>query len=602
MQVVGTSLLLPAVKEVAARATRDEVRAWAERVIFRHIKRTPALMAAVDTRRKLDQVLSAEALPADAVERIISAFEGGEKFFAPGAALVTRFLATASDTMDFVCSLPAHDRRVKRIERMSWTDAEIMSASWHEALARAGKKSRNLIAGTERVMELDAGVHVSELLTAKALKAEGGAMGHCVGGYWDRVSSGETRIHSIRDANGLPHVTIELGRSPQLKLPDGSFVSIDRSPAPGKSEVAEVASGWRAVQVRGKSNNPPVERWKKYLDRYLDASAMVWTEFGRLVRGEVGGRTLTVYRAGRAMGLEPDVVAANAEDEVLGLVRKQRGEFASLYRKSGLEAVHADCSDKGRLASWAELLLPIVMGGVGEHMARGAPFSNAVSRSGLLSVLRLLDNGSRSAVEVRRAILDMAVSADVQKHEVTSRVLVGIPGQQSLMHHRHSLPLMTVALLSAGALAGFEDDVAELVRPSLGAALSHARKNPQDIHSLVAGIGGIDARGVVEAFLLCGLGAEYAAAKAAVEQGVRRKVKDLLLAAKRERSRAGCNVASLNLLGNVLAEGYEDRLVGLVRSSDRTGLLLAPARVVSTPARVATVEQPLLKKYRLPGR
>ena len=43
-----------------------------------------------------------------------------------------------------------------------------------------------------------------------ALKYEGDTMGHCVGGYCDDVLSGRSRIFSLRDAKGQPHVTIEV--------------------------------------------------------------------------------------------------------------------------------------------------------------------------------------------------------------------------------------------------------------------------------------------------------------------------------------------------------------------------------------------------------
>lgn len=41
------------------------------------------------------------------------------------------------------------------------------------------------------------------------LKYEGDTMGHCVGGYCDEVARGQSRIFSLRDAKGEPHVTIE---------------------------------------------------------------------------------------------------------------------------------------------------------------------------------------------------------------------------------------------------------------------------------------------------------------------------------------------------------------------------------------------------------
>jgi len=58
-----------------------------------------------------------------------------------------------------------------------------------------------------------AGTHkdprVSDL--REGLGAEGDAMGHCVGGYCDDVLNRGTKIYSLRDAKGRPHVTIEVG-------------------------------------------------------------------------------------------------------------------------------------------------------------------------------------------------------------------------------------------------------------------------------------------------------------------------------------------------------------------------------------------------------
>jgi hypothetical protein len=43
----------------------------------------------------------------------------------------------------------------------------------------------------------------------RALKYEGSTMRHCVGGYCDDVWTNQTRIFSLRDNKGEPHVTIE---------------------------------------------------------------------------------------------------------------------------------------------------------------------------------------------------------------------------------------------------------------------------------------------------------------------------------------------------------------------------------------------------------
>lgn len=46
------------------------------------------------------------------------------------------------------------------------------------------------------------------------LNAEGKAMGHCVGRYCDEVTERGTKIYSLRDKAGNPHVTIEVNPSP----------------------------------------------------------------------------------------------------------------------------------------------------------------------------------------------------------------------------------------------------------------------------------------------------------------------------------------------------------------------------------------------------
>lgn len=50
-----------------------------------------------------------------------------------------------------------------------------------------------------------------ERVLADALKYEGETMGHCVGGYCPDVIEGRSRIFSLRDAKGMPHVTVEVG-------------------------------------------------------------------------------------------------------------------------------------------------------------------------------------------------------------------------------------------------------------------------------------------------------------------------------------------------------------------------------------------------------
>lgn len=601
MQVVGSSLVLPAVQMVARRAARDDVRIWAERVIFRHIKRTQSLMARIATREMLEQVLSKEKLPTEAQERIRSAFDAGDEFFAPSGALVTEFIRHAMDTMDFVCSLPDDDRRIRRIDRMSWLDAEALSQAWHATIARNGQKSRNLIVGTRRIMEFDGGVHFAELLTPEALSAEGAAMGHCVGGYWLRVLSGATRIVSLRDQHGHPHVTIELGGSPRIRLDDGRVLSVDHDPKAGRDVVSEMTGEWMAVQVRGKQNKAPVEKWQRYVDEYFTATGMVWTEFGRRVGGSETGRKLVTFRVGNLIGQDPDRVAAASEEAFAASVKDDAAEFGAKYRKSGLEEVHRHCADGARLARQGDIYLPLSMASVGMQVDRGVPFQRAVAQSSVASVLRLLSGNDHSASSARRRILDLAIENDVQSSSVTKTPLVEMPGQKPLEILRHELPLMTVVLLSMGALAGMEDDVAELVKPSLSAAISRMRSHPDAVHSIAAGIGGCEPGDILSSILLCGLAADYAMAVSKVEAGVRSKVKEMRLAAKRDRVKPGMNLPTLNLVSNLLADGFESRVKDLARRGGKGGLLVLPQPAAPVVARRMEPD-PVMKRYRMPGR
>jgi hypothetical protein len=53
-------------------------------------------------------------------------------------------------------------------------------------------------------------VHPGTESLSDALKYEGETMGHCVGGYCPDVVEGRSKIYSLRDKKGQPHVTIEV--------------------------------------------------------------------------------------------------------------------------------------------------------------------------------------------------------------------------------------------------------------------------------------------------------------------------------------------------------------------------------------------------------
>lgn len=76
-----------------------------------------------------------------------------------------------------------------------------------------------------------------KLTTPEQLDVEGERMQHCVGSYAKHVADGKTTIYSLRDATGHPHVTIEVARK-------------------------------KVIQIRGKQNEKPAEKYEKYVEEF----------------------------------------------------------------------------------------------------------------------------------------------------------------------------------------------------------------------------------------------------------------------------------------------------------------------------------------------
>jgi hypothetical protein len=110
---------------------------------------------------------------------------------------------------------------------------------------------------------------------ADALKYEGDTMGHCVGGYCPDVLEGRSRIYSLRDKRGEPHVTIEvqpmrgseLGRY-AAELPEGEDVAAMKNPP------------MRITQIKGKGNARPVEKYDPYTQDFVRGGN--WSQVGDL--------------------------------------------------------------------------------------------------------------------------------------------------------------------------------------------------------------------------------------------------------------------------------------------------------------------------------
>lgn len=148
-------------------------------------------------------------------------------------------------------------------------------------------------------------------LLQDALKYEGETMGHCVGAYCDDVADGNSRIFSLRDAKGEPHVTIETSpRHPRSRaIPDDVEADIYKRARAATDEVSAplgigpddprwqrthglnvnlMKSEWLRnnpvpddiVQIKGKQNAAPKDDYLPFVQDFVRSGN--WGEIGEL--------------------------------------------------------------------------------------------------------------------------------------------------------------------------------------------------------------------------------------------------------------------------------------------------------------------------------
>jgi hypothetical protein len=141
----------------------------------------------------------------------------------------------------------------------------------------------------------------------EALQYEGDTMGHCVGGYCPDVLEGRSRIFSLRDAKGEPHVTIEVEPNqnpypvsgeafamlPQAtKAQYGQYVREWRQRNPNVTELTDEHTAQalreagvqpqpdRVIQIKGKQNAAPKDTYLPYVQDFVRSGQ--WSDVGDL--------------------------------------------------------------------------------------------------------------------------------------------------------------------------------------------------------------------------------------------------------------------------------------------------------------------------------
>lgn len=177
---------------------------------------------------------------------------------------------------------------------------------------------------------------------SQQLKYEGDTMGHCVGGYCDDVQSGKSRIFSLRDAKGEPHVTVETSpresRPEYAAIPQEALDQIDQEARAATAEVADplgIRPGdqrwdrthqlnvklkqreWLAnnpvpddiVQIKGKGNRAPKDDYLPFVQDFVKSQQ--WGNVGDLRNTQLvklpDGRYITTQQAEEGIQAMPGI-------------------------------------------------------------------------------------------------------------------------------------------------------------------------------------------------------------------------------------------------------------------------------------------------------
>lgn len=194
----------------------------------------------------------------------------------------------------------------------------------------------------------------------KALKYEGDTMGHCVGGYCDSVFDGTSKIYSLRDARGEPHVTIE-AEPQQFSDTFGSLQAdqqaLIRARAPNWAsdeelakvmmdmypETAQIPSN--IIQIKGKSNNKPIDKYLPFVQDFVKSQK--WGDIGDfgntgLRRAADAFQPYSITKA-RAEGIDlPDYLT---EQEIADITAKLQATNKPNGMKEGGMAKRPDVRD-----------------------------------------------------------------------------------------------------------------------------------------------------------------------------------------------------------------------------------------------------------------
>ena len=191
-------------------------------------------------------------------------------------------------------------------------------------------------------------------MLADQLKYEGDAMGHCVGGYCPDVLEGRSRIFSLRDAKGEPHVTVETKNNPWISgeilnnLESGIWDRIVQEGGhydpkgwlkANKPELLDKLSFPSIVQIKGKANRAPNPEYLPFVQDFVRNSPLggAWSDVGDLQNAGltgIGGKYFSEPELRKAY----DAAGFSIPFEGLGM------DYMDMIARKNLQADRADAA------------------------------------------------------------------------------------------------------------------------------------------------------------------------------------------------------------------------------------------------------------------
>jgi hypothetical protein len=199
---------------------------------------------------------------------------------------------------------------------------------------------------------------------ADALKYEGEVMGHCVGGECPKVESGLSRIISLRDAKGEPHVTLEVAPPSVLKTGNNPEDFLSENPeiasqVPSNQSLSQQMGFYQqlvktpefqewlkskpsaVLQIKGKGNNRPPDSYQPFITDFIASQS--WSSVGDLQNTNLVRIEPMILKNAQDRGFNPQIVTTIKERPYI--TKEEFNRLADLFGGMNKYAAGGEVTD-----------------------------------------------------------------------------------------------------------------------------------------------------------------------------------------------------------------------------------------------------------------